>query len=95
MIFVDEIRRYGDGRERAPFQDGSCVLTTDGDESELHEFARRLGLHPDHFEPRVGSLRFPHYQITPSKRAYALALGATYRPTRELIARARASRGAA
>lgn len=49
----------------------SCHLIADTLE-ELHEFAARLGLRRSWFQPHST----PHYDLTASKRAAAVALGA-------------------
>lgn len=40
---------------------------------ELHEFADKLGLHREWFQP---SVNLPHYDISQSKRKLAIELGA-------------------
>jgi hypothetical protein len=61
-----------------PFLRGSCHLTATTLE-ELHEFAAKLGLKREWFqEHRLIS----HYDLTPSKRALALRLGAEVVPMR-------------
>lgn len=85
-IYVDELRSYpqkaksggrffGSGKQ-------SCHMMTDGEPEELHQFAERIGLkrawyqdHPSH----------PHYDLTPSKRAQALRLGAQERTIAEWV----------
>jgi hypothetical protein len=71
-----------------------CHLTADTPE-ELHAFAARLGLKRSYFQPGkpIGGKPSPfwHYDLTESKRARAIALGARAVPYRELpeICRAR------
>jgi len=62
------------------FAKGSCHLTTDGPIEELHAFAERIGLRRVWFQehPLV-----PHYDLTATKRAAALAAGALFVPSRE------------
>lgn len=50
-----------------------CHLFTDGSLDDLHLFARRLGMKREWFQNHT---RLPHYDLVPSKRAKALALGA-------------------
>jgi len=72
-VYVDEVRTH-----QMPttiprvFRAGSCHLTTNGDADELHAFARRLGLKRAWFQDG----RTPHYDLTASRRARALELGA-------------------
>jgi hypothetical protein len=44
-------------------------------EEELHEFAERLGLKREWFQPRAGR-KSHHYDVSDSKREQAFALGA-------------------
>lgn len=92
MIMVDELKRWPT-RIRC-FQAGSChLMTDDGDLEALHAFAARLGLRRSWFQP----LSTPHYDLTASKRALALELGATFVPARaQAVARltARRAKGA-
>lgn len=53
-----------------PFS-GFCRMTAD-ELVELHEAARKLYVHHDHYRPG----RVPHYEITPNIRKRAVALGA-------------------
>lgn len=48
-----------------------CHLTADTEE-ELHEFAERVGLRREWFQPKPR----PHYDLTPEKRLQAVRLGA-------------------
>jgi hypothetical protein len=82
VIMVDELVNYQQkskpGGERY-FGNGkpSCHLTTDGDPEELHRFAARLGLRRE-WAQDPNNLQLLHYDLTPSKRAFALRLGAKY-----------------
>jgi Protein of unknown function (DUF4031) len=62
-------------------------LTADTQE-ELHEFAERLGLRREWFQPGrpIGDRPSPfwHYDVTSGKRAQAFAMGAISMPSREL-----------
>ncbi len=59
-----------------------CHLVADS-LSELHAFARRLGLREAWFQVRSV---YPHYDVTISVRDKALALGATMGDRRTIIA---------
>lgn len=50
-----------------------CHMMTDGDLSELHEFAKRIGLKRSWFQNK---LRLPHYDLRPSMRERAIQAGA-------------------
>jgi hypothetical protein len=67
MIYVDVLRDWG--WRLGP----SCHLITDGPNEELHAFAARLGLRRGWFQPSPSG---PHYDLTASKRALAVRLGA-------------------
>ena len=88
-IIVDELqgwpqkaksggRYFGSGKQ-------SCHLMVEPDErgqvdlEALHAFARRIGLRREWFQP----LSWPHYDLTPQKRAEAVRLGAVFVPARE------------
>lgn len=66
MIYVDKLPAKGWDR----WNGGAHMLTTDLD--ELHAMARRIGLKRSWFQDK----RFPHYDLTASKRALAVAAGA-------------------
>ncbi len=78
LFLVDELVAYDTetmGRAARHFGRGkeSCHLIAAGDLEELHAFAKRLGLRREWFQGRAS---WPHYDLTPSKRAKAVALGA-------------------
>ncbi len=79
-IYVDELRDY-----RALMHRGLpglwCHMVTDGNLDELHQFAAALGLSPRRFQNHP---RHPHYDLMPSSRALAVALGAVEVSTREI-----------
>ncbi len=77
--YVDEIRYYF-WRPHGSFL--WCHLFADTEE-ELHEMARRLHLSRDYFQAR----RYPHYDLTPIRRAYARKLGAKETTTRSWVRR--------
>ncbi len=51
---------------------------------ELHEFARQIGLHREWFQDHP---RFPHYDVTETRRKAALAAGAVPESTVEAVKR--------
>lgn len=78
MIFVDELREY-------PNRGVWCHMWTDGDISELHAFAHKLGLKRPWLHADGGGGRFPHYDLSPSKRRLAVKMGAIFMPARDAI----------
>lgn len=84
MIYVDKLLHWPGAKP--PFHRGSCHLTSDACDAELHAFAALLGLKREWFQPhRVAN----HYDLTPRKRARALALGAEEMSMMEQIRRRR------
>lgn len=71
-IYVDELRDYRDLMGRG-IPGLWCHMVTDGSLEELHDFAHLLGLSPRRFQDHP---RHPHYDLMPSSRALAVALGA-------------------
>lgn len=68
----------------------NCHLFTASDTlDELHALAQRIGLKRDWFQP---SERCPHYDLTPSRRAAAIAAGAVECSRREAVTLWRARR---
>ena len=63
---------FGNGRQ-------SCHLTADSLD-ELHAFALRIGLKRAWFQDHPSA---PHYDLTPSRRAKALAAGAVFVSSRD------------
>lgn len=62
----------------------SCHLVTDQvDLRELHAFAARIGMRREWFQDKAGR---PHYDLTETRRAAAIAAGATECGSRELVA---------
>lgn len=76
-VMVDEIQAHPNARI-ACFRPGACHLTADTAE-ELHEFAERIGLRREWFQPQS----HPHYDLTVRMRAKALRHGAVMVPARE------------
>lgn len=75
-VYVDEIARYP--TSIACFKGGSCHMTADTLE-ELRLIAHLIGLRPEWFQDK----RVPHYDLTPARRAAALAAGAVFVPAKE------------
>ncbi len=71
MIYVDDVFIKWRGREW-------CHMLTDGDEQELHNFAKRLGLRRQWYQG-------DHYDVTRSKRALAIRYGAQAVTAREIV----------
>ena len=94
-IYVDALVNWGtvpeDAQARRHFGGGkpSCHLVTDGARDELHAFAARLGMRRAWFQD---ARSLPHYDLTPSRRARALQLGATEINRRQLVEIMRAGR---
>lgn len=86
-VYVDKLRDWG--WRLGP----SCHLISDappGDNTELHEFAARLGMKRAWFQTDGD----PHYDLTASRRAMAVRLGAVEledRPFHEILKKWRGS----
>lgn len=74
MIYVDELKKYK----------GSywCHMMTNDDIEMLHKFAKRLGLSKRWFQNHP---YHPHYDLSSSKRALALKLGAKDVDSKKMI----------
>ena len=68
-IFVDPLVNYG--WRLGP----SCHMTTDGELDELHAFAGKIGMKRSWFQPWPKS-SVDHYDLTATRRADAVKLGA-------------------
>lgn len=79
MIYVDDLRVYN--RKRSKW----CHMATDGDQSELHDFAASIGLKRHYFHHSGG--RLPHYDLVGNKRALAVQRGAKEVEATELVRR--------
>lgn len=88
--YVDDLQVWPNAR--GIFRAGSCHLAADTLD-ELHEFAARLGMRREWFQPGRG--RHPHYDLVKSRRDRAVALGAIEVSGRDLIMLWRAQREAA
>lgn len=73
--YIDRLRDWGWKYGK------SCHLWADTNE-ELHELARKIGMKHSWFQK---SLSGPHYDLTASKRALALSLGAIECTDREMV----------
>ena len=82
-VYVDRLRDWG--WRLGP----SSHLIADTNE-ELHAFAARLGLKRFWFQPKA---RSPHYDLTASKRAQAVRLGAVELDDRSFVEKLRTIRG--
>jgi hypothetical protein len=80
-IFIDPLRDYHyiTGRGLPGLW---CHMLTDGDLEELHQFAELVGISRRRFQHHP---RHPHYDLNPSARQVALALGAVELTTRQLF----------
>lgn len=72
MIFVDTIQEYPASTCRGLPGKKWCHLISDESDDELHAFAARIGMKRSWFQPKSS----PHYDLTPTRRAKAVALGA-------------------
>ena len=61
-----------------------CHMMTDGDTSELHEFAKRIGMKRHWFQDHP---LHPHYDLTAGMRAKAIRAGAIPVSSVELVNR--------
>lgn len=96
-VFVDSLVGYAPPKDaqtrRAGARNGHrwCHMFTDEeDHEELHDLAYRLGLKRIWFQEAPGKLS--HYDLVPSKREKALALGAVECGREKLVECIRAAR---
>lgn len=72
MIYVDPMMDCMPNANWRYFQ--ACHMFTDSDDlTELHEFAKRIGLRREWFQAHY---RLPHYDLTAARRVKAIELGA-------------------
>ena len=76
MVYVDE--------SVFPFRNQMYCHMYSPDVEELHQMARAIGLKRAWFQNKRGR-NFPHYDLSPTKRAAAIAAGATAVTCRELV----------
>lgn len=81
-VHVDAIQTYD---THLRYKNWSHMMTDNSDAFciELHKMALAIGLEKRWFQHK--NPRFPHYDITPSKRILAIKLGAIEIDTREMI----------
>lgn len=80
-VYVDELMVHHNAW--GPFKTGSCHMTADT-EDELHKMALRIGMKTSWFQNNERRPNMWHYDLTPSRRARAVRLGAIEVTTREL-----------
>ncbi len=79
MIYVDPLQHYP--QCRLPYKYW-CHMATDGQLSELHQMAAKLGLRRAWFQDTP---THPHYDLTPAKCAQAIRLGAQMVSAEDLV----------
>lgn len=86
MILVDALTKYDAETTRGLPGRRWCHMVSDTSEEELHAFARRVGMRREwaQLRPRASAA---HYDLTPSRRARAVRLGAVEVTGRELVLR--------
>lgn len=85
-IYVDPLMSHGWNLRGHAVQ--NCHLFTDGTLDELHNFAAQIGMKRSWFQPHST----PHYDLTPSRRKVAVALGAVEVDRRQAVTIWRARR---
>lgn len=88
-VYVDPLFRWPTGPRC--FRPGCCHMTADT-LAELVAFARRIGMRDAWLQQRDRADRY-HYDLTASRRARAVELGAVEVSSRELVALMRARAG--
>ena len=84
MICVDPLMRHGWVIRGKPT--ASCHMWTDSEDmEELHRFAESIGLKRAWFQPATKPRSINHYDLTPSKRAAAVAAGAIELDARDAV----------
>lgn len=86
MILVDPLTKYDAETTRGLPGRLWCHMISDTSEAELHAFAKRIGLRPEWAQLRPAASA-AHYDLTPSRRARAVRLGAVEVTSRELALR--------
>lgn len=93
-VYVDDADIPAEVRNGSRIHRSRWSHLTADTQDELHEFAARLGLRREWFQPGrpIDGQPSPfwHYDVTSPKRAQALALGAISMPARELASYCRA-----
>lgn len=88
LILVDDLVPWEtkvDGPAARWFGNGkmSCHMMVAGDIEQLHKFAARIGLFRRYYQEKSS---WPHYDLTPNRRANAIALGAIQIDSKRLAA---------
>lgn len=88
-VYVDELRQYPKTLNAVTQRVGTewCHMACDGDVSELHLIAERIGMKRAWFQERRGGIS--HYDLTPSRRAAAVRAGAIPISAVEMVRRCR------
>lgn len=81
-VYVDPLVTHGWRFRGVPTK--SCHMLTDGPLEELHAMAEAIGLKRAWFQ-EAPPASFPHYDLTPSRRAAAVAAGAVELDRRGLV----------
>lgn len=71
-VYVDELMDHG-WKMYGRLVQNCHLFTGTADLSELHAIAQRIGMRRSWFQNKVSA---PHYDLTPSRRAAAIAAGA-------------------
>ena len=92
MILVDALMDWGDHVKGAARRYGTvwCHMVSDTSEEELHAFAQQIGMRREWFQRdrRRDGVTHAHYDLTPGRRARAIAAGAVEVDMTELARRA-------
>lgn len=72
-ICVDKLRNVQERDTAWPWLKACHLFDDENNVERLHKFADLLKLKPKWFQNRIG---FPHYDLTPRKRMFAIAMGA-------------------
>lgn len=80
LIYVDPLRDYGWVLRGHKVK--NCHMTTDGPVDDLHRMAEAIGMKRAWFQPWP-KFSVDHYDLTPSRRAKAVELGALELTSRE------------
>lgn len=86
MILVDELFDAAGPRGYSRWCHMGTDDHTDAGLDELHAMAMRIGMKRSWFQNKP---RFPHYDLTPSRRAAAVRAGAVEVDAREFVERIR------
>lgn len=87
-IYVDTIQGYPADMCRGLPGRQWCHMISDTSDEELHEFAAKIGMKRSWSQPKSS----PHYDLTPSRRAKAVQLGAVEVTRNDFVAALRRRR---